>query len=168
MRLFDLTTATLLLCLTVGCKTRVEEPAPVQGGEYLTYHIVADSLAIATVRIEADGLGFVVKAEGGGWAPQRVAADLTDGRSEIKAFHLGKLWLPLSQRKVGTKTPLGEVVHVRIRNGRRVVVIRRRPSSPVVEHYFLEDSGFLIGMQMNLGGRPYVADLVDTNILGIK
>lgn len=153
---------TLLLAValtTVACSSEVIEPAPLSGGETLTY---AGDIPAQTVTIEKTASGFTLNTPGS--APESVAANLRDGRKQVATLSLSQLWLEPSQRKVGGQTPVGKVVEeVRWRSGMAWKLAERNGQ---IEYWFDKETGFLLQRRQNPNG-PAIT-LTNTTIPGLK
>jgi hypothetical protein len=163
-------TFTIALLLGVaGCSKGSTEAAPVQGGETLTYRFDGTvGMSTARITITARSGGFTVGAEPiGGFSPVDVGPDLADGRDQLKLYYLGRLWLEPSARKVGAKTVVGDVKEQTTWSGWPVWVVAEHGGASG-KRYFHRDTGFLVGMQISVGGGGYRAQLVGTNMDGMN
>ena len=93
-------------------------------------------------------------------------AALADGRRQLKLFHLGWLWLKPSNRKVGGKTPVGTVTERITWNGLDVWVVAEH-GGVSGKRYFHAQTGFLVGLNISVGGGAYHGKLMKTNIAGM-
>ncbi len=142
-------------------------PAPLAGGESMTFKTQSNAgAAVATVTFEKKGNGFVINASSPAYPPQRVGPALLNGRTPIRAYSLGMLWLPPEVRKVGAKTFLGTVKEEKQFNRRPVLVMSERNGSVI--RYFDVNTGFLVYLQTTdiVGGM--VARLRQTTIEGLE
>lgn len=156
------TTHTLLLAMaltSLACKSEVIEPAPLSGGETLTY---AGDVQPGTLTIEKTASGFTLTSPG--FPPETVGANLRDGRKQVATLNLSQVWLEPSQRKVGGQTPLGKVVEeVRWRSGMAWKLAERNGQ---IEYWFDKETGFLLQRRQNPNG-PAIT-LTNTTIPGLK
>lgn len=107
--------------------------------------------------------GFVIKTNTAGFPDQTVGPNLLDGRTPIKAFNLGMVWLEPEHRKVGAKTRLGDVTEETIRVGRETFMVRQAGGS--VHRYFDKQTGFLVYAQYNPHGP--IVELKSSTIPGL-
>ncbi len=153
----------LLGSLALGssaCKSEPVEPAPLEGGETLTYKSGATT---ATLILEKTDTGFTITTSPPGWEPQKVAANLRDGRKPVLAMDVALLWLEPAQRVIGGKTPLGNVIAEETRLGRPALKMSERNGQ--IEYWFSKDTGFLLERRVNPAG-PSV-QLVASTVPGL-
>ena len=151
-----------------ACSSKTYEAASLSGGEQLTYMIETPGgmMTSTTLTLERDGSTVILKTTSAAYGPQRLGLDLHDGRTPIKAFDLGMIWLPPSLRSVGSKTLLGNVVKEEVIDGRSVYVVNERNGS--VFRKFDRDTGFLILLQRNENtGISQSARLQSSTIAGL-
>lgn len=162
----------MTLCATAAlgcaCKSKASEPAPVVGQEFLEYRAEGRSgTAIEKILIQPGDDGFTIAtANKTGFEPQAVGLDLADGRRQIKALHLGWLWLAPSMRKIGAALPVGKVLEQTEWNSIPVFVVGP-PGARMQRWYFHTETGFLVGHQTVVGGGAYRTMLSSTNIAGL-
>jgi hypothetical protein len=138
----------LIVLLTAGsasCKSEKLDPAPLAGGETITY---ATENVPGTITIEKSGEGFVIKSPG--YPEEEVGANLRDGRKRIQIMNLNIIWLEPSQRFVGGQTPVGNVVAEEIRQQRPTYRLAERNGN--VEYWFDRQTGFLVERRVNPSG----------------
>ena len=146
-----------------GC-SKVSEPAPVTGGETLSYAV--EGAATTKISLQADGDGFMVTADPiGGFSSVKVGADLSDGRKQLKLYYLGLLWLPPSARRIGAKTIVGDINEETTWNDWPVYVAT--DIAGVGKRYYHRETGFLVGLMVPVGGMPFRLRLAGTSIAGL-
>lgn len=149
-----------LALASAACKEEPVEPAPLEGGETLTYKGGATT---ATLILEKTDTGFIISTSPAGWEPQKVAANLRDGRKPVLAMDLSMVWLEPSQRVVGGKTPFGSVIAEETRLTRPALKMSERNGH--VEYWFSKETGFLLERRVNPAG-PSV-QLISSTIPGL-
>lgn len=151
----------LLLLVLGGCKEAPIEPAPLEGGETLTYAI--DGTARGPLTIEATETGYRLVAPSSGFPPEEVQANLRNGRSQIRIFDMGILWLEPSQRFVGGKTHLGTVVAEETAGQRPCLRMAERNGH--VSYWFSRETGFLVQRRVAPSGPTLT--LVSSTVPGL-
>jgi len=150
----------------LGRKKGPTERAPVAGGETLSYIFYGASNRSGTITIKANGDGFILDSGGPGFPPEEVEGDLGKGRDTIRMFHLGKIWLPPSQRAVGSKNNLGDVAEHRYFKDWQVASLIQHSGAAGKRFYDLK-TGFLVGIEIAVGGEAYRGELRSTTIPGL-
>ena len=164
-------TALVAFALVVtGCEEKkTYAPAPLEGGEAITYTISSGSFSnsYAKVSFERTATGFFINCDQPTCKPQKVGLDLQDGRNHIKALDLGLIWLPPSLRAVGSQHYLGKVVRHEQFERRQVVTLSER-NGQVMRRYDL-NTGFLVHLQRNGAstGMTQMARLHTSTIRGL-
>lgn len=133
--------------LISACKSEPIEPAPLEGGETLTYK---SGPTTATLILEKTDTGFIISTSPAGWEPQKVAANLRDGRKPVLAMDVSLLWLEPSQRVVGGKTHLGTVTAEETRLNRPALKMSERNGQ--IEYWYSKETGFLLERRVNPAG----------------
>lgn len=128
-----------------ACSKEVIEPAPLVGGETLSY---GGDTPPVTITVQKAGEGFVLSAPG--YKAQTVAANLRDGRTRVDVLDLAMIWLEPSQRMIGGKTPVGTVTAEERKGGREAFKLSERNGQ--VEYWFEKNTGFLLERRVNPNG----------------
>lgn len=168
MNKLALTSTALWAATAAACfGTKTFEPAPLSGGEKLTYQIdVGTGITNGIFTFDKRDSGFVLQSNSPTNPTQTLGPDLRDGRTPIKAFDFGMIWLPPSLRTVGSRTLLGTVVRTEQKEGRSLVVVSERNGA--VMRLFDQNTGFLVQLQRNGGtGLSRMAQLVSSTIPGL-
>ena len=147
-----------------GCTSKPAEPAPLEGGERLDLRIHRTAgVAQGSITVERTEDGFRLVASAPAYPPIEVGPDLRDGRRPLRMFDVGMLWLPPSERTVGAKNHLGDVV-AKERKGRwETFVLSERNGA--IKRFFDVDTGFVVAIDMHqTGGR---IELVGSTVPGL-
>lgn len=136
----------VLMSALAACQTAPKsyEPAPLEGGESITYDIVTMARGRVTISFEKNATGFLITTSANAYPPQQVGPDLMAGRNRVEAYDAGMVWLPPSARKVGHTMYIGNVVRQETYNRRETWLVESR--RPHAKRYYDARTGFLVAM----------------------
>lgn len=131
----------ILSCALACSMFTPAEPAPLQGGESLTYETyISTSPARITITFAKTSDGFAIESKARD--PEAVGVNLRHGRRRIRTYELDLLWLTPSERQIGAKNHLGTVTEETSVGGRRAFVLNERDGA--VRRFFDAETGFLL------------------------
>ena len=134
------TLAFALVLSSLACRQTQSEPAPLNGGETIRYFSTRESASI-TFTFDKTPSGFIIKTSSPAYKDMRVGPDLRQGRTPIKVFGIGTLWLPPSERVVGAVNRFGTVIELRETTDGTFCLLSERNGQ--IRRFYDLETGFL-------------------------